>query len=40
MNGLDEDRALRDLRTLATFGKAGRGVNRPALSDADVEARK
>ena len=31
MNGLDEDRAIADLRTLATFGKAGRGVNRPAI---------
>jgi beta-ureidopropionase / N-carbamoyl-L-amino-acid hydrolase len=37
---LDEDRALADLRKLATFGKAGRGVNRPALSEADIAARE
>jgi N-carbamoyl-L-amino-acid hydrolase len=40
MNGLDEDRALADLRNLATFGKVGRGVNRPALSDADITGRE
>jgi N-carbamoyl-L-amino-acid hydrolase len=40
MIGLDEDRALADLRKLATFGKVGRGVNRPALSDADIAARE
>jgi beta-ureidopropionase / N-carbamoyl-L-amino-acid hydrolase len=37
---INEDRALADLHKLATFGKVGRGVNRPALSDADIEARK
>jgi N-carbamoyl-L-amino-acid hydrolase len=37
---LDEDRALADLRELATFGKVGRGVDRPALSDADIAARE
>ena len=40
MNGLDEDRAIADLRTLAQFGKVGTGVNRPALTDADVAARE
>jgi len=40
MQGVDEDRAIADLRTLARFGKAGTGVNRPALSDADLEARE
>jgi N-carbamoyl-L-amino-acid hydrolase len=40
MNGLDEDRALADLRNLATFGKVGRGVNRPALSDSDIAGRE
>ena len=40
MNGLDEERALADLRKLATFGKVGRGVNRPALSDADIAGRE
>jgi beta-ureidopropionase / N-carbamoyl-L-amino-acid hydrolase len=37
---VDEDRALADLRELATFGKAGRGVNRPAFSDADIAGRE
>ena len=37
---LNEDRALADLRKLATFGKVGRGVNRPAFSDADIAARE
>ncbi|MBV9289343.1 MAG: M20/M25/M40 family metallo-hydrolase, partial [Hyphomicrobiales bacterium] len=40
MIGLDEERALADMRQLATFGKVGRGVNRPALSDADVAGRE
>jgi beta-ureidopropionase / N-carbamoyl-L-amino-acid hydrolase len=40
MNGLDEDRALTDLRKLATFGKVGSGVSRPALSAADIDARE
>ena len=40
MNGLDEERVLGDLRKLATFGKVGRGVNRPALSDADIAGRE
>ena len=40
MDGLDEDRALADLRSLAQFGKAGTGVNRPALTEADVAARE
>ena len=37
---IDEDRALAELRELATFGKAGRGVNRPAFSDADIAGRE
>jgi N-carbamoyl-L-amino-acid hydrolase len=37
---IDEDRALAELRELATFGKAGRGVNRPALSSADIAGRE
>ena len=40
MDGLDEDRAIADLRALAQFGKVGTGVNRPALTDADVAARE
>jgi N-carbamoyl-L-amino-acid hydrolase len=40
MDGLDEDRAIADLRSLAQFGKVGTGVNRPALTDADVAARE
>ena len=40
MEGLDEDRAIADLRTLARFGKVGTGVNRPALTNADIEARE
>jgi N-carbamoyl-L-amino-acid hydrolase len=40
MSGLNEDRALADLRKLAMFGKVGRGVNRPALSDADIAGRE
>ena len=37
---INEDRMFADLRTLAEFGKAGAGVNRPAFSDADLEARR
>jgi len=40
MLAVDEDRVIADLRTLAEFGKAGTGVNRPALSDADFSARQ
>ncbi len=40
MKGLDEDRAISDLRKLAQFGKFETGVNRPAMSDADFEARQ
>jgi N-carbamoyl-L-amino-acid hydrolase len=40
MNGLNEERALADLRKLATFGKVGRGVGRPALSDPDIAGRE
>jgi beta-ureidopropionase / N-carbamoyl-L-amino-acid hydrolase len=39
MIGLDEDRAIADLRRLAQFGKFDTGVNRPAMSGADLEAR-
>jgi len=37
---IDGDRLLRDLRALATFGKAGTGVDRVALSVPDIEARR
>ena len=40
MLAINEDRVLGDLRALAEFGKAGTGVNRPAFSDADIEARR
>src|SRR3984885_14148660 len=40
MLAINEDRMLADLRALAEFGKAGTGVNRPAFSDADLEARR
>jgi N-carbamoyl-L-amino-acid hydrolase len=40
MNGLDEDRAIADLRSLARIGKFETGVHRPAMSDADFEARQ
>jgi N-carbamoyl-L-amino-acid hydrolase len=40
MNGLDEDRAIADLRRLAKIGKFETGVHRPALTDADLEARR
>ncbi len=40
MIGLDEDRAIADLRKLAQIGKFETGVHRPALSDADFEARR
>ena len=40
MLAINEDRMLADLRALAEFGKAGTGVNRPAFSDADIEARR
>ena len=40
MLAIDEDRVIADLRTLAEFGKAGTGVNRPALSEADFSARQ
>jgi N-carbamoyl-L-amino-acid hydrolase len=40
MLAINEDRVLADLRTLAEFGKAGTGVNRPAFSDADLEGRR
>jgi beta-ureidopropionase / N-carbamoyl-L-amino-acid hydrolase len=37
---IDPQRLLADLRQLATFGKVGTGVDRPAFSDADVSARR
>jgi N-carbamoyl-L-amino-acid hydrolase len=37
---IDPARLLADLRELATFGKVGSGVDRPAFSDADVAARR
>jgi len=40
MKGLDEDRAIDDLRALARFGKFETGVDRPAMSEADLEARE
>ncbi len=40
MLAVDENRVIADLRTLAEFGKAGTGVNRPAFSDADLSARQ
>jgi beta-ureidopropionase / N-carbamoyl-L-amino-acid hydrolase len=40
MLAVDEDRVIADLRVLAEFGKAGTGVNRPALSEADFSARQ
>ena len=36
---IDPPRLLADLRQLATFGKAGTGVDRPAFSQADIAAR-
>ena len=40
MIGLDEDRAIADLRRLANIGKFQTGVNRPAMSQQDFEARR
>src|SRR3954464_3010221 len=37
---INSQRLLADLRQLATFGKVGTGVDRPAFSDADVSARR
>jgi N-carbamoyl-L-amino-acid hydrolase len=37
---IDPRRLLADLRQLATFGKLGTGVDRPAFSDADIAARR
>ena len=37
---IDPRRLLADLRQLATFGKAGTGVDRPAFSAADLAARR
>lgn len=39
MRGLDEDRAIADLRQLAQIGKYETGVHRPALTEADFQAR-
>jgi N-carbamoyl-L-amino-acid hydrolase len=39
MNGVDEDRAIADLRRLAEIGKFATGVHRPALTPEDLEAR-
>ena len=36
---IDRRRLLADMRTLAKFGKVGTGVDRPAFSAADMEAR-
>jgi N-carbamoyl-L-amino-acid hydrolase len=40
MIGIDEDRAIADLHRLARFGKCGTGVDRLALTDADIAARE
>jgi hypothetical protein len=40
MLAVDEDRVIAKLRELAEFGKTGTGVNRPALSEADLSARQ
>jgi beta-ureidopropionase / N-carbamoyl-L-amino-acid hydrolase len=40
MLAINEDRMLADLRALAEFGRVGTGVNRPAFSDADIDARR
>ena len=40
MNGLDVDRAIADLRELAEIGKFETGVHRPAMTDADADARR
>jgi N-carbamoyl-L-amino-acid hydrolase len=40
MKGIDEDRAVADLRALASFGKLGTGVSRAAMTDVDMEARE
>lgn len=37
---IDQDRVLASLKTLARFGAQGRGVNRPALSPEDMQARR
>ncbi len=37
---IDAERVIASLRTLARFGAQGKGVNRPALSVADVDSRK
>jgi N-carbamoyl-L-amino-acid hydrolase len=37
---VDADRLLQDLRILANFGRKGMGINRPAFSGPDIEARK
>jgi N-carbamoyl-L-amino-acid hydrolase len=37
---INGDRLIADLRTLASFGKAGLGVDRVALSPEDIEARR
>ena len=40
MIDINSQRLLADLRHLATFGKSGTGVDRPAFSDADIAARR
>jgi N-carbamoyl-L-amino-acid hydrolase len=40
MINIDPQRLVADLRQLATFGKVGTGVDRPAFSDADIAARR
>ena len=40
MPRIDPDRLLADLRTLRGIGAQGRGVVRPAFSDADMQARR
>ena len=37
---IDPQRLLADLRKLATFGRVGTGVDRPAYSEADIAARR
>src|SRR5688572_21668251 len=40
MTEINPQRLLADLRQLATFGKVGTGVDRPAFSDPDIAARR
>ncbi|MFL9926680.1 M20 family metallo-hydrolase [Herbaspirillum lusitanum] len=40
MLAIDTERVIASLKHLARFGAQGQGVNRPVLSDADVESRR